>query len=161
MLVKALYDQPGGATAMMTAMSETIHAGPVAITFVLEAAQTGGALTAFECAVPAAAMVAAPHSHDAFEETIYGLAGRITFTVEGTEHEVGPGDAVFIPRGAVHGFVNRGDSEARFLAVTTPGLLGPDYFREVGDVVRAAAGGPPDLDAVRDVMRRHGLTPAG
>ena len=146
---------------MPAARTETIHAGPIAITFLLEAEQTRGALTAFECDVPAAAKVPAPHSHDAFEETIYGLAGIVTFTVEGTDHEVGPGDAVFIPRGAVHGFVNRGDADARFLAVTTPGLLGPDYFREMGDVVKAAAGGPPDLEAVKDVMRRHGLTPAG
>jgi quercetin dioxygenase-like cupin family protein len=143
-----------------TAMSETIHAGPIAITFVLEAEQTGGALTAFECDVPAAAKVPAPHSHDAFEETIYGLTGTITFTVEGADHEVGPGEAIFIPRGAVHGFANRGDTDARFLAVTTPGLLGPDYFREMGEVVKTAAGGPPDLEAVKDVMRRHGLTPA-
>ncbi len=141
-------------------MSETIQAGPIGITFLLEAGQTGGALTAFECLVPAAAKVPAPHSHDAFEETIYGLAGTITFTVEGADHDIGAGAAVFIPRGAVHGFVNHGDADARFLAVTTPGLLGPDYFREVGDVVKAAAGGPPDLEAVMDVMRRHGLTPA-
>ena len=107
---------------MTSATSETIHAGPIGITFLLEAEQTGGALTAFECLVPAAAKVPAPHSHDAFEETIYGLAGIITFTVEGTDHEVGPGEAVFIPRGAVHGFVNRGDADARFLAFTTPGL---------------------------------------
>jgi quercetin dioxygenase-like cupin family protein len=143
-----------------TAMSETIHAGPIAISFLLEAEQTGGALTAFECDVPAAAKVPAPHSHDAFEETIYGLTGTIIFTVEGADHEVGPGEALFIPRGAVHGFANRGDTDARFLAVTTPGLLGPDYFREIGEVVKAAGGGPPDLDAVKDVMRRHGLTPA-
>ena len=141
-------------------MSEVIHAGPIAITFVLEADQTGRTLTAFECDVPAAAKVPAPHSHDAFEETIYGLTGTITFTVEGADHEIGPSDAVFIPRGAVHGFINHGDTDARFLAVTTPGLLGPSYFREIGEVVNAAAGGPPDLDAVKDVMRRHGLTPA-
>ena len=145
---------------MTSTMSETIHAGPVGVTFLLEAEQTGGALTAFECDVPAAAKVPAPHSHDAFEETIYGLSGTITFTVEDTDHEIGPGDAVFIPRGAVHGFVNRGEADARFLAVTTPGLLGPAYFREIGEVVSAAAGGPPDLEAVKDVMRRHGLTPA-
>lgn len=144
---------------MTTAMSRTIAAGPIAITFLLEAEQTGGALTAFECDVPAAARVPAPHSHDAFEETIYGLAGTITFTVEGTDHEVGPGDAVFIPRGAVHGFVNHGQTDARFLAVTTPGLLGPAYFREIGEVIKTAAGGPPDLETIKDVMRRHGLTP--
>ena len=144
----------------MTATHETIQAGPIAIRFLLEADQTRGALTAFECDVPAAAKVPAPHSHDAFEETIYGLEGTITFTVDGTDHDIAPGEAVFIPRGAVHGFVNRGDADARFLAVTTPGLLGPDYFREMGDMVAAAAGGPPDIEAIMAVMRRHGLTPA-
>jgi hypothetical protein len=44
--------------------------------------------------------------------------------------------------------------------VITPGILGPDDFREVADVLRAAAGGPPDLPALPAVMRRHGLTPA-
>jgi quercetin dioxygenase-like cupin family protein len=146
---------------MSAAMTETIHAGPIAIRFLLEAEETGGALTAFECAVPAAAKVPAPHSHDAFEETIYGIAGTITFTVDGADHDIGPGEAVFIPRGVVHGFVNRGDADARFLAVTTPGLLGPAYFRELRDEVGAAAGGPPDLEAIMAVMRRHGLTPSG
>lgn len=145
---------------MTTAKSQTINVGPVGITFLLEAEQTGGALTAFECEVPVAAKVPAPHSHDVFEETIYGISGTITFTVDGADHDIGPGDAVFIPRGVVHGFVNRGETDARFLAVTTPGLLGPAYFREVGDVLSAAAGGPPDLAAIMDVMRRHGLTPA-
>ena len=36
----------------------------------------------------------------------------------------------------------------------------PDYFQEVGDVLAAAAGGPPDLAAIGEIMRRHGLTPA-
>jgi len=42
----------------------------------------------------------------------------------------------------------------------TPGILGPDYFRELAAIVVAAAGGPPDLAALGEVMRRHGLTPA-
>jgi len=88
------------------------------------------------------------------------LAGTITFTVDGTDHEIGAGEVVFVPRGAVHGFVNRGDADARFLAVTTPGLLGPEYFRELREVITSAVGGPPDLGAIMDVMRHHGLTPA-
>ena len=47
----------------------------------------------------------------------------------------------------------------RYLAIATPGLFGPDYFHEVGGVLAASAGGPPDLAAVAEVMRRHGLTP--
>lgn len=162
MVVKIRYQPPPGegVTIVMSAAPRTINVGSMGVTFLLEPEQTGGALTAFECEVPAGAKMPAPHSHDAFDETIYGLVGTTTFTVAGTDHEIGPGDVVFVPRGAVHGFVNRGDTDARFLAVVTPGLFGPDYFTQIAAVLDAAAGGPPDLAAIGDVMRRHGLTPA-
>ena len=67
--------------------------------------------------VPADARMPAPHSHDAFEETIFGLAGRTTYTVGGETIEVDPGDSICIPRGVVHAFANHGSSEARFLAM--------------------------------------------
>ena len=92
-------------------------------------------------------------------ETIYGLQGVTTWTVDGDAIEIGPGDAVFIPRGIVHGFINRGSVDARFVAIATPGVFGPAYFREIGDVL--SADGPPDLVAVADVMQRHRLKPAG
>ena len=145
---------------MSSLLSETIQVGAMGIRFALEAAASDGSATAFECHVPAGARMPAPHSHDAFDETNYGLAGVTTFAVDGRRIEVGPGEAVFVPRGAVHGFENTGEDDARFLAVVTPGLLGPDYFREVADVIAAAAGGPPDFAAIGGVMRRHGLTPA-
>jgi hypothetical protein len=65
-----------------------------------------------------------------------------------------------VPRGAIHEFENRGGSDARFLAIATPGVFGPAYFLEVAQVLAASAGGPPDLAALGEVMRRHGLTPA-
>jgi quercetin dioxygenase-like cupin family protein len=145
---------------MSTTSTEEIRIGPLAIRFLVEAAASGGTVAVFECDVPAGAKVPAPHSHDAYEETIYGLRGVMTWTVEGTATEVGQGDVVCIPRGAVHHFVNNGDQGASALAIVTPGVLGPDYFREVGAVVQAAAGGPPDLAEIEAVMRRHGLTPA-
>jgi hypothetical protein len=75
-------------------------------------------------------------------------------------HQVGPGEVLTIPRGVVHGFNNTGESDAKALALVTPGLLGPAYFREAAEIVERAAGGPPDLAALAAVMRRHGLTPA-
>jgi len=48
----------------------------------------------------------------------------------------------------------------RMRQFVTPGLLGPEYFREIAAVLAGAAGGPPDLAAIGEVMRRHGLTPA-
>ena len=65
-----------------------------------------------------------------------------------------------MPRGAVHGFQNSGSTDATFLAVASPGVFGTAYFHEVGEVLAASAGGPPDLSALMEVMRRHGLTPA-
>ena len=88
------------------------------------------------------------------------MKGTVTFTLEGAPHEIEPGGTLFIPRGAIHTFANTGDVDATALAIITPGLLGADYFREVAAVLDSAAGGPPDLVAIADVMRRHGLTPA-
>jgi quercetin dioxygenase-like cupin family protein len=144
---------------MATSMSEKIKVGGMAIRFLVEGEQSGGSVAIFEFEVPVGARVAAAHSHDGYEETIYGLEGVLTWTVEGTPTDVGPGEALVIPRGVVHQFDNGGDLDAKALAIVTPGVLGPDYFREVAAVVDAAAGGPPDVAAIGAIMRRHGLTP--
>jgi len=142
-----------------TSMREQIRVGELAIRFLLEGEQTDGSVAMFEFDVPAGSKVAAAHSHDGFEETIYGLEGTLVWTIEGQAHEVGAGEVLSIPRGAVHQFENTGDFDARALAIVTPGILGPGYFREVAAVLDASAGGPPDLAAIAAVMRDHGLTP--
>lgn len=144
---------------MTTAMREEIKIGELAIRFLVESGDSNGAVAVFEFDVPAGAKVPVAHSHDGYEETIYGLAGVLAWTIEGKPADVGPGDALCIPRGAVHRFDNVGDVDATALAIVTPGILGPDYFREVAEIVAATAGGPPDLAAIAAVMRRHGLTP--
>jgi quercetin dioxygenase-like cupin family protein len=138
-----------------------IEVGQLTIRFVVEGEESGGSVAVFEFDVPAGAKVAAEHSHDGYEETIYGLEGVLTWTVEEESIDVGPGEALCIPRGAVHQFDNTHDVGAKALAVVTPGLLGPEYFREVAAILDAAAGGPPDFLALGAVMRKHGLTPAG
>ena len=145
---------------MATSTPEEIKVGEVAIRFLVEGEQSGGSVAVFEFDVPAGARVPVAHSHDGYEETIYGLDGLPTWTVEGTPTVLGSGEALLISRGAVHHFDNPGDVDARALAIVTPGVLGPDFFREVAAVLDAAAGGPPDLAAIAAVMGRHGLTPA-
>ena len=140
--------------------SEEIRVGQVTIRFLVEGEASGGSVAVFESDVPAGARVPVAHSHDGYEETIYGLEGVLTWTVEGTPIDIGPGEVLCIPRGAVHQFVNADDIDAKALAVVTPGLLGPDYFREVAAILAAAVGGPPNLAALGEVMRRHGLTAA-
>jgi quercetin dioxygenase-like cupin family protein len=137
---------------------ETIKAGQVTIEFLLEAADTNGSAAMFEFTVPAGARVPVPHYHENFDETIYGLSGIMTFTVEGRVIDIAPGETCFIPRGAVHGFNNLKQENAKALAVINPALLGPIYFKEVAEIVNA--GGPPDLEKLKLVMAKHGLIPA-
>ena len=145
---------------MSTMTTEEIQLGPLAIRFLVDGAASGGTVAMFEFDVPASAKLPVAHSHDAYEETIYGLRGVTSWTVDGDVVDVGPGDAVVIPRGVVHRFDNAGTEDATMLAIVTPALLGPDYFRELAAVVGAAAGGPPDPSEIVAVMLRHGLTPA-
>jgi quercetin dioxygenase-like cupin family protein len=145
---------------MLTSARDEIRIGSLAIRFLLEGEDSGGSVAVFEFDVPAGAKVPVAHSHDGYEETIYGLDGVLTWTVAGREADVGPGEVLCIPRGVVHRFDNRGSVDAKALAIVTPGILGPGYFREVAAVAEAAAGGPPDPAAIGAVMQRHGLTPA-
>jgi quercetin dioxygenase-like cupin family protein len=130
------------------------------VRFLIEAEDSNGSVSVFECFVPAQAMMPAPHSHDAFEETIYGLNEVSTWTVDGQVQEIGVGDALCVPRGAIHGFDNRGTDDAKFLAIATPGLMRPEYFREVHALLAASAGGPPDFAKIGEIMQGYGLTPA-
>lgn len=145
---------------MAATTREEITVGEMAIRFLVEGTETAGSVAVFEFDVPAGARIAGAHSHDGYDETIYGLEGVLTWTIDGVPSEVGPDEAVFIPRGTVHRFDNRGDVDAKALAIATPGVIGPDFFHEVGAILDAAAGGPPDLAALGAVMGRNGLTPA-
>jgi quercetin dioxygenase-like cupin family protein len=140
---------------------ETIRLGPLAVRFLLTGDNTRAGLAAFELVVPGAQRLAVPgHSHDHYEETIYGIDGVLTWTVEGKPIDVGPGQALCIPRGAVHRFDNNGSQDVKALCLITPAAIGPKYFREAAEVLNAAIGGPPDRVKLAEIMRRHGLTPA-
>ena len=143
---------------------EVFQLGQLEIRFLIDGTVGGmgdaGSVSMFEFDVAPGAKVPVAHSHDGYEETLYGLEGVLTLTVSGQRTELGPGDVLLIPRGAVHRFDNLHAAPTRGLAVITPGILGAAYFRDIAAVVKASAGGPPDTKAIGEVMRRHGLTPA-
>ena len=145
---------------MATSSSEEIRIGQLAIRFLLKGEASGGSVAVFEFDVPAAARVPIAHSHDGYEETIYGLEGVLTWTVDGEQTEVGRGEVLCIPRGVVHRFDNDHEVDATMLAIVSPGILSFDYFREMAAVIKGATDGPPDPIALAEVMGRYGLTPA-
>jgi quercetin dioxygenase-like cupin family protein len=149
-------------TTRVNASEETIKIGPLEIRFLLTGDDSSGSVSVFEVVVPIGQKLAAPaHKNDAYEEILYGIEGVLTWTVDGTPIEVGPGQALCIPRGAVHRFDNLGNEDAKQLAVISPAIMGPAYFREAAEVIAAAAGGPPDRAKMMEVFRRHGMTLAG
>ena len=140
---------------------ETIQIGPLGIRFLLKGEDSNGSVSVFEVSVPVGQRLMAPaHKNDAYEEILYGIKGVLTWTVDGTRIEVGPGQALCIPRGAVHRFDNLGAEDVKQLAIITPAIMGPAYFREAAEVIGAAAGGPPDRAKIVEVFRRHGMTVA-
>jgi len=148
-------------TTRVNPSEETIRIGQtgIEIRFLLTRDDTNSSLSVFEFRVPAGRMLPAPaHRNDAYEEVLYGLEGVLTWTVDGTPIEVGPGQALCIPRGAPHRFDNFGNQEVKQLVVISPPIMGPAYFREAAEVIGAAAGGPPDREKMADVFRRHGMT---
>lgn len=137
---------------------ETIRIGPLGIRFLLTGDDSLGSVSIFEVRVPVGQKLAGPaHKNDAFEEVLYGVQGVLTWTVDGTPIEVGPGQALCIPRGAAHRFDNFGNEDVVQLAVISPAIMGPAYFREAAEVISAAAG-PPNPQTMIDLFRRHGMT---
>jgi quercetin dioxygenase-like cupin family protein len=140
---------------------ETIRLGPLAVRFLVTGENSSGSVAAFELSVPGAQRLAAPaHSHDHYEETIHGIDGVLTWTVNGKQIDVGPGQSLCIPRGAIHRFDNNRRKNVKVLCVITPAAVGPQYFRESAEVINAVPGAPPDPAKMMEIMRRHGLTPA-
>jgi quercetin dioxygenase-like cupin family protein len=148
-------------TIRVNPSEESIQIGPIGIRFLLTSDNSGGSASVFEILIPAGQKLMAPaHKNDAYEEMLYGVEGILTWTVDGTPIEVGPGQALCIPRGAVHRFDNLGSIDAKQLAVITPAIMGPAFFREAAEVIGAAGGGPPDRAKMMEVFRRHGMTVA-
>ena len=131
---------------------EAIRLGPLAVRFLLTAEKSRGSI-AFEFFVPGAG-----RDHD--EETIYGIDGVLTWIVDGKPFRVGPGQALWIPRGAIQRFDNNRIQDAKALCVSTPAAIDPQYFRETAEVINSVTGGPSDRVTLAEIMRRHGLTPS-
>lgn len=112
-------------------MPETIQIGSMELRFLRDKHETGGSLDVFEMSCP---------------------------PKDGVPIEVRSGDHVFIPRGIVHGFNNLSDEPAVCLSILTPGVLGPEYFRELGALV---AGGAPDPAALKALVDTYGLIAVG
>src|SRR3974377_1928553 len=108
----------------------------IGIRFLLTREDTNGSMSVFEVRVPAGQKLTAPaHKNERYEGVFYGIEGVLTWTVDGTPIEVGPGQALCIPRGAVHRFDNFTNEDVKQLVFITPPIMGPEYFREAAALI--------------------------
>ena len=138
-------------------MIEIIEMGPLRLKFLQSKDETAGSINMFEMTVQPNARMPVPHYHDRWDETIYGLTGTTTWRVDGKDIDIGPGETVFIKRGIVHGFTNRTQQSTSCLCVLSPGVLGPQYFKDMAGLMAA---GTPDFVKMKETMLRYGLIPA-
>ena len=137
-------------------MPETIALGGLELRFLQSKDDTGDSLDLFEMTVQPNARVPVPHYHESWDETIYGLAGATTWRIDGQDVVLKPGHTVFIKRGIVHSFTNETQAPAVCLCILSPGVLGPNYFREMRTLLSAGA---PDPAKLKETMLRYGLVP--
>src|SRR5690242_1921410 len=84
---------------------EMIQIGPLGVRFLVTGADSNGSAAIFEMTVPAGERLTAPaHSHDRYEETIYGLTAVLTW------------------RSMVRRLTSRPDSRCAFPAARSIGL---------------------------------------
>src|SRR5687768_1820955 len=65
-------------------------------------------------------MSTAPHYHPRTEEIYYILEGTGRMTIDGQTRDVGRGDAIAIPPGAVHTITATGKDQLKFLCCCAP-----------------------------------------
>jgi quercetin dioxygenase-like cupin family protein len=140
---------------MTITTQDLITIGSLSMQFLVDGQSTNGHMAMAQMVVQPNAKVPPPHRHVDVDETVHMLEGSLTYRVDDDMRILKAGDHCFSPRGSVHHFSNPGDVPARALVVFSPANIGPDYFREVAQVL--GAGGPPDMAKLKLVMHRHGI----
>ncbi len=97
------------------------------------------------------------HVHTGEDEVLVILGGEIDWWLSGTSGHAGPGEALFIPRGAEHVWRAVGDEPCRHLIVFTPGGF-DGFFAEMAE---ASYSIPEDMAAVTDSAARHNMVFTG
>ena len=98
---------------------EDLHAFGNILTVMLGGEQTGGTISVMsECTPPGGGPPLHVHSRE--DEIFLVIEGRISYFVNGQWIEVGPGGAVYLPRGCAHCYRNIGDVPSRHWIITTP-----------------------------------------
>ena len=96
------------------------------------------------------------HVHHAQDEWFYVLEGVYRAEVGGEPFELGPGDALFAPRGVPHVWAHVGDGRGRLLIAFSPAGEMEAFLAAL-----AEAGPAPTPDTLRPLFAAHGMDVVG
>jgi mannose-6-phosphate isomerase-like protein (cupin superfamily) len=126
--------------------------GEVAVVIKVSAEDSGGGMTVLEEVPP---MVDTPlHVHSREDELFYIVEGEHVITLGHEEFRLGPGEAIFAPRGIPHAQRRVEPGVGRELVVLTPGGF-EQFFRDLAEAERNGTLGP---DAYAAASEKAGLT---
>jgi mannose-6-phosphate isomerase-like protein (cupin superfamily) len=131
---------------------ERLIFGEVTVVIRVSAEDSDGAMTVLE-EVPT--MVDTPlHVHSREDELFYIVEGEHVITLGEREFRLGPGEAIFAPRGVPHAQRRVEPGVGRELVVLTPGGF-EQFFRDLAEAERNGTLGP---DAYAEASERAGIS---
>lgn len=131
---------------------ERLTFGEITIVVRVSAEDSGGAMTVIEEAEPISDTPLHVHSRE--HELFYIVEGEHIITLGQQEHRLGPGDAIFAPRGVPHAQRRVEPGVGRELVAFIPGGF-EQFFRDLADAERAGTLGP---EAYAAASERAGIT---
>lgn len=130
-----------------------VHAFGDSILFKLTGAETAGTLAVGLDTTPPGGGPPL-HYHRNEDELFLVIDGTVSYCVEGTWTDLGPGGLAYVPRGVVHTFQNRTDAPVRHWILTTPHGF-ERYFERCAAVF--ATPGAPDMAQIMAISDEHGI----
>jgi quercetin dioxygenase-like cupin family protein len=125
--------------------------------FLLTSADTAGALLRTQTVNPPNGVAEPVHVHPRQESRAEVVAGTLHFVVDGASRRLRPGEAITIPAGVPHFFVNDGDEDAVAIQEFRPALRTAEFFDELFDLARR---GELDERGMPSLLRLAVLAPA-
>ena len=132
--------------------AERLSFGGVTMEVIATAESTGGAMTAIIEVPPLLDTPAHVHANE--DELFIALEGEHVITRGEEEITIGPGEAVFAPRGVPHSQRRVVEGEGKIMFVCTPGGL-DGFFRELS---RADDEGRLGPEAYASASEQYGIT---
>jgi mannose-6-phosphate isomerase-like protein (cupin superfamily) len=111
----------------------TLHDGE-RVTLRTTAADSNGELLEVEAEWAPIELEPPVHFHPEQDERFEVEAGELSVEIDGTTHVARPGEAIDVPRGAVHKMWNSGDVPTRATWQVRPALRTEDFFEAVHTV---------------------------